>query len=128
LVSFPLPSIPIDAALGEWLSRWSSLAIAWIAAVIARRDPQAIMASFHADAVVTNVAAMTQSLRLAYTLAEQGYLVTLGVKPTAPETGFGYIRYADQVGEGYGQRAFLAARFVEKPNLPTAQSYLKDGH
>jgi mannose-1-phosphate guanylyltransferase/mannose-6-phosphate isomerase len=128
LVHEHLPSIPMDHILGEPVGRNSAPAIAWIAAVIARRDPQAIMASFHADAIVANVAAMTQSLQLAYTLAEQGYLVTLGVKPTAPETGFGYIRYADQVGEGHGQRAFLAERFVEKPNLPTAQSYLKDGH
>ncbi len=128
LVHEHLPTIPMDHILGEPMGRNSAPAIAWVAAVIARRDPQAIMASFHADAVVTNVEAMRQSLKLAYTLAEQGYLVTLGVKPTAPETGLGYIRFADQVSEGYGQRAFLAERFVEKPNLLTAQSYLKDGH
>lgn len=128
LVHEHLPSIPMDHILGEPMGRNSAPAIAWVAAVITRRDPQAIMASFHADAVVTNVEAMRQSLKLAYTLAEQGYLVTLGVKPTAPETGYGYIRFADQVSEGYGQQAFLAERFVEKPNLLTAQSYLKDGH
>ena len=86
------------------------------------------MASFHADAVVANVEALHQSLRLAYQLAEQGYLVTLGIKPTSPETGYGYIRFADPVGEGYGHQAFFAERFVEKPDLSTAQSYLEDGH
>lgn len=128
LVQGHLPSTPVSHILGEPVGRNSAPAIAWIAAFIARHDPRAIMASFHADAVVTNVEALHQSLRLAYQLAEQDYLVTLGIKPTAPETGYGYIRFADPVGEGYGQQAFLAERFVEKPNLSTAQSYLKDGH
>jgi mannose-1-phosphate guanylyltransferase/mannose-6-phosphate isomerase len=127
LVHEHLPSVPVDHILGEPVGRNSAPAIAWISAIIARRDPQAIMASFHADAIVANVEALTQSLRLAYGLAEQGYLVTLGVKPTAPETGYGYIRFSEQVSEGYGHRAFLAERFVEKPDLATAQSYLKDG-
>jgi mannose-1-phosphate guanylyltransferase/mannose-6-phosphate isomerase len=127
LVHEHLPSIAMDHILGEAMGRNSAPAIGWSAAYIARRDPQAIMASFHADAVVANVDAMRQSLKLAYTLAEEGYLVTLGVKPTAPETGYGYIRFADQVGEGYGHRAYFAERFVEKPDLLTAQSYLKDG-
>lgn len=128
LVQEHLPSIPVSHILGEPVGRNSAPAIAWIAAYIARHDPQAVMASFHADAVVTNVEALHQSLRLAYQLAEQGSLVTLGIKPVTPETGYGYIRFADPVGEGYGQQAFLAQRFVEKPNLSTAQSYLKDGH
>jgi mannose-1-phosphate guanylyltransferase/mannose-6-phosphate isomerase len=127
LVHEHLPSIPVDHILGEPVGRNSAPAIAWVAAIIARRDPQAIMASFHADAVVANVEALAQTLRLAYGLAGQGYLVTLGVKPTTPETGYGYIRFSGQVSEGYGHQAFLAARFVEKPDLATAQSYLKDG-
>jgi mannose-1-phosphate guanylyltransferase len=128
LVQEHLPSIPVSHILGEPMGRNSAPAIAWIAAFIARHDPRAIMASFHADAVVANVEALHQSLWLAYQLAEQGYLVTLGIKPATPETGYGYIRFADPVGEGYGHQAFLAERFVEKPKLSTAQSYLKDGH
>ncbi len=128
LVHEHLPSIPMQHILGEPKGRNTSPAIGWVAATIARQDPQAIMASFHADAVITNVDALKQSLRLAYELAEQGYLVTLGIKPTAPETGYGYIRFADQVQEGHGQQAFYAERFVEKPDLVTAQSYLDDGH
>src|SRR5579859_177919 len=127
LVHEHLPSVAKDHVLGEPVGRNSAPAIGWIAAYIARRDPQAIMASFHADAVVANVDALAQSLRLAYALAEKGYLVTLGVKPMAPETGYGYIRFADQVGEGYGHQAYFAERFVEKPDLLTAQSYLNDG-
>jgi mannose-1-phosphate guanylyltransferase len=128
LVHEHLPSIPIQHILGEPMGRNTSPAIGWVAATIARHDPQAVMASFHADAVITRVDALQQSLRLAYELAEQGYLVTLGIKPTTPETGYGYIRFADSLREGYGHQAFYAERFVEKPDLETAQGYLKDGH
>ena len=127
LVHEHLPSVPMSHILGEPMGRSTAPAIAWIAAAIAQHDPQAVMASFHADAVMANVEALTQSLRLGYELAEQGYLVTLGIKPTAPETGYGYIRFADLMGEGHGHQAFFAGRFVEKPNLTTAQGYLKDG-
>jgi mannose-1-phosphate guanylyltransferase len=87
-----------------------------------------VMATFSADAVIANVEGLRQTLSLAYELAEQGRLVTIGIKPTSPETGYGYIRFADEISEGHGYRAFAAERFVEKPNLATAQSYLRDGH
>jgi mannose-1-phosphate guanylyltransferase len=128
LVHEHLPSVPVEHILREPMGRNSAPAIAWAAATIARRDPDAVMAIFSADAVITNVDALQQTLRLAYQLAEKGHLVTIGIKPTAPETGYGYIRFADAVSEGYGHQAFNAERFVEKPNLATAQSYLRDGH
>jgi mannose-1-phosphate guanylyltransferase/mannose-6-phosphate isomerase len=127
LVHEHLPSMPAEHILGEPMGRNTAPAIGWVAGAIARRDPKAIMASFHADHVITRVEALTQALRLAYELAEQGYLVTLGIKPTAPETGYGYIRFASEVSEGHGNQAFRAERFVEKPNLATAEGYLRDG-
>ena len=123
-----LPSIAPDHILREPIGRNSAPAIAWAAGTIARRDPQAVMATFSADAVIANVEGLRQTLRLAYELAEQGRLVTIGIKPTTPETGYGYIRFAAEVQEGYDYQAFAAERFVEKPNLATAQSYLRDGH
>ena len=128
LVREHLSTIPRNHLLGEPIGRNTAPAIGWVAATIARQDPQAIMASFHADAVITNVEALQQSLQLGYELAEQGYLVTVGIKPTTPETGYGYIRFADSVDEGYQHQAYRAERFVEKPNLVTAQNYLRDGH
>lgn len=127
LVHEHLPSVQLTHILGEPMGRGTAPAIGWVAASIARHDPQAIMGSFHADHVITQVEALTQALYLAYELAEQGHLVTLGIKPTSPETGYGYIRFADEVHEGYGNHAFRAERFVEKPNLETAKSYLRDG-
>src|SRR5579859_5355068 len=128
LVHEHLPSIPANHLLGEPMGRNTAPAIAWVAATIARQDPQAIMASFHADAVISNVEHLQQSLQLGYQLAEQGYLVTLGIKPTTPETGYGYIRFATPVSGGHNHQAYRADRFVEKPNLATAQHYLQDGH
>ncbi len=127
LVHEHLPSVPPAHILGEPMGRGTAPAIGWVAATIARSDPEAIMGSFHADHVITKVEALIQALYLAYELAEQGYLVTLGIRPTAPETGYGYIRFATEVHEGYGNRAFRAERFVEKPNLATAEGYLRDG-
>jgi len=128
LVQEHLPTVPSDHILREPIGRNSAPAIAWAAATIARCDPHAIMATFSADAVIANVEGLRQTLVLAYELAEQGRMVTVGIKPTAPETGYGYIRFADEISEGHGHQAFAAERFVEKPNLATAQSYLRDGH
>lgn len=128
LVHEHLPTVPLSHILGEPMGRNTAPALCWVSATIARQDSQAIMASLHADAAIAKAEALRQSLRLAYKLAEQGYLVTLGIKPTSPETGYGYIRFSDKVDEGFNLQAFNAERFVEKPNLITAQNYLADGH
>ena len=128
LVHEHLPSMPVSHILGEPMGRSTAAAIGWAAATIKRRDPQAIMMVLTADHVITKVAVFNQALQLAARLAEQGYLVTLGIKPTGPETGYGYIHYADPLTEGFSHRAFYGERFIEKPNVATAQAYLLDGH
>lgn len=127
LVEEHLPSISSNHILREPMGRGSAPAIVWAAATIAQRDPDAIMAIFSADAVIEHAERLRQTLHLAYELAEQGKLVTIGIEPTTPETGYGYIRFAQQISEGYGYQAFQAERFVEKPNLETAQKYLRNG-
>ena len=128
LVQEHLPSIPVSNILGEPVGRSTAAAIGWAAATIARRDPQAIMMVLTADHVITKIDVFNQSLRLAARLARQGYLVTLGIKPTGPETGYGYIRYAAPLSEGFDHQAFDGDRFVEKPDVAMAQAYLQDGH
>lgn len=128
LVHEHLPEIPQHHILREPMGRSSAPAIVWVATTIARQDPDAVMAIFSADHTIANVSSFIQTLHLAYELAEQGYLVTIGIKPTAPETGYGYIRFAEELHKGHGHQAFRAERFVEKPNLATAQNYLADGH
>ncbi len=128
LVHEHLPTVPLSHILGEPMGRNTAPALCWVSAMIAQHDPEAIMASLHADAAITKADALRQSLHLAYQLANQGYLVTLGIKPTSPETGYGYIRFSHKVDTGFGLDAFNAERFVEKPTLATAQQYLADGH
>jgi mannose-1-phosphate guanylyltransferase len=128
LVEEHLPVLDPTHILREPKGRNSAPAIAWIAATIARQDPEAVMVTLSADHVITEVETFRQALQLAQRVASQGQLVTLGIMPTAPETGFGYIRYAEQTGEGFGHQVFTGERFVEKPNRATAQSYLEDGH
>ena len=128
LVREHLPFVPANQILGEPVGRSTAAAIGWAAATIARRDPQATMMVLTADHVITKIDRFKNALRLADTLARKGYLVTLGIKPTGPETGYGYIRYGDALSEGFEHQAFYGERFVEKPNVATALSYLEDGH
>lgn len=127
LVREHLPMIPASHILGEPIGRSTAAAIGWAAATIARRDPQATMMVLTADHVITKIDVFNQALRLAEKLARQGYLVTLGIKPTGPETGYGYIRYDAALSEGFDHQAFYGERFVEKPNVATALSYVEDG-
>ncbi len=128
LVQEHLPTMPVSQILGEPMGRSTAAAIGWAAATIARRDPQATMMVLTADHVITKIDLFNQALRLADRLARQGYLVTLGIKPTGPEIGYGYIRYDAPLSEGFDHQAFYGERFVEKPNVATAVSYLQDGH
>lgn len=128
LVHEHLPSMPVSHILGEPMGRSTAAAIGWAAATIKRRDPQAIMIVLTADHVITRIDVFNQALQLAARLAGQEYLVTLGIKPTGPETGYGYIHYADPLTEGFSHQAFYGERFIEKPNVVTAQAYLLDGH
>jgi len=104
-------------------------AIALVALELIRRDPEAIMVVVPADHIVKGQRAFDSSVSLAATLAKQGYLVTFGIKPIRPETGYGYIRPNRNVtlkkqGTLKGHPISL---FVEKPNAAKAAQYLKAG-
>ncbi len=82
----------------------------------------AVLLFLPADHLIANEARFAAAVQSAATLAEQGYLVTFGVTPTAPETGYGYIQAGTLLGAGH-----QVARFVEKPDTTTAQDYLASG-
>lgn len=104
-------------------------AIALAALEILRRDPHAIMLVVPADHIVTGQRAFDAAVSIAAELAEQGHLVTFGIKPIRPETGYGYIKPDKKVT--LTQRGTLrghpVSRFVEKPNATKAAQYLKAG-
>ena len=86
-------------------------------------DPDAIMVVMPADHIIQDEQAFRDAIRQGVKLAKTGKLVTFGILPTAPDTGYGYIR----LGQHQGDQAFLVAEFVEKPELATAEQYLASG-
>lgn len=95
-----------------------------LAALLARaegKDP--VLVIMPADHVIQDEAAFRAAVAVAAPLADSGKLVTFGICPTAPETGYGYIRLGDALGESASQ----VAEFVEKPDAATAQAYLDSG-
>jgi mannose-1-phosphate guanylyltransferase/mannose-6-phosphate isomerase len=94
---------------------------------IAREDPDSVFAVFPADHVILKPAALFEALDYANELALQHRVVDIGVPPSHPETGYGYIELADEIGRQGELAAHRVARFVEKPDLETAESYLRAG-
>ncbi|EKO3694613.1 mannose-1-phosphate guanylyltransferase/mannose-6-phosphate isomerase [Vibrio metschnikovii] len=98
-----------------------AIVLAALQAVKEGKDPLLLVLA--ADHVIQQSLAFTQAVEAAIASAEQGMLVTFGIVPTAPETGYGYIKQGEPVGE----TAYRVAQFVEKPNLATAEQYLSSG-
>jgi len=99
-----------------------ALTLAALAAICDGDDP--ILLVMPSDHVITDTPAFQSVVRQGAALAEAGAVVTFGIAPDAPETGYGYIQSGEPFGDG-GARSI--ARFVEKPDLATAQAYLDDG-
>jgi mannose-1-phosphate guanylyltransferase/mannose-1-phosphate guanylyltransferase/mannose-6-phosphate isomerase len=113
-------NIQPSAIILEPIGRNTAPAVA-LAALSA--DPDDILLILPADHVIANVSAFQSAVHKANKLAEQGYLVTFGIVPDEPETGYGYIKTGDRVDSG----SHKVAAFVEKPNIQTAQEYVKSG-
>jgi mannose-1-phosphate guanylyltransferase len=105
-------------------ARNSAPAVAAAAVHVERLDPDAVMLMLAADHHVGQPAAFREAAQTAAAAAEQGLIVTFGVRPTGPATGFGYIHPGEPVGQG----VFRVAAFVEKPDLETARRYVAEGY
>ncbi|MBU2670421.1 NTP transferase domain-containing protein [Actinoplanes bogorensis] len=124
-VSRQLESIPDANVLVEPSPRDSCAAIALAAAVIARRDPNAIMGSFASDHLIADKERFTEVIRQAMIGAQEGLLMTLGITPTRPETGYGYLQCGSAVGDG---PVLAVEEFKEKPTYDVAEGYVKSGN
>ncbi|WP_311568583.1 mannose-1-phosphate guanylyltransferase/mannose-6-phosphate isomerase [Photobacterium arenosum] len=106
-----------------------------LAALLAQESPDSLsledsdplLLVLAADHLILDTAAFTQAVRTALPLADSGKLVTFGIPPQSPETGYGYIKRGAALGAGFGT-GFEVAQFVEKPDLNTAREYLVSGH
>lgn len=125
IVKKQIPGIPGNHILAEPAARNTAPCIAWACWSIKQEDPDANVVVTPSDAVVMNPVEFQRVIKnaLAYT-EKNNAIVTIGIKPTRPETGYGYVQASSQIeGEIYGVEAFK-----EKPNRETAESYLAAGN
>ncbi|MEN9841137.1 MAG: hypothetical protein RL376_937, partial [Verrucomicrobiota bacterium] len=124
--------IPAANIVAEPVGRDTAAAVGLAAALVGARDPQGVFAVLPADHVIHDIKAYQRDLRAAFAAAGAAeVMVTIGIPPTEPATGFGYIQRGEEwgrVGTGAAARTvFAVKRFVEKPKLEVAESYLKSG-
>ncbi|HEY0698661.1 MAG TPA: sugar phosphate nucleotidyltransferase [Micromonospora sp.] len=124
-VARQLTGLPEENILVEPSPRDSCAAIALAAAVIDAREPGAVMGSFAADHLIGDPARWAETVRQAVRGAEQGLLMTVGITPTRPETGYGYLQCGESLGDGPMRRV---EEFKEKPPAEVAEAYVRSGH
>lgn len=125
LVKEQLPEIPEDQILLEPEGRNTAPCIAYASWKIQKKDPQANIVVTPADALVLRTAEFAETIAKALEFtAERDAIVTVGIAPSRPETGYGYIHAA----EALRGQLVKVSEFKEKPDLDTALQYLQDGH
>ena len=122
------PQIPSGQVVAEPAARNTAPTIGLAAQEVLRRDPEGIMVVLPADQVVTKPEEFRKAIGIACRCAEtDGNSVIIGLKPTRPETGYGYIRVGDLVNRAEGQTIHKVLAFTEKPDLPTARRFAASG-
>jgi mannose-1-phosphate guanylyltransferase len=123
-----LRGVPASQILAEPVGRNTAAAIGLAAIHLAHAHGDALMAVLPSDAYVADAAQYRKLVRAALELARSpGNLVVLGIPPTRPETGYGYIERAGVAARPRGVAAFAVRRFTEKPELPLARKYVSSG-
>ena len=121
------PQIPVENYLLEPMPRGTASVVGLAAVALAARDPQAIMAVLTADHIFKNEGYFQALLLAAFDAAQDGHLVTLGIAPTFPATGYGYIQQGERVAKYQDLNAYAVRRFVEKPDESYAREMLASG-
>jgi mannose-1-phosphate guanylyltransferase len=105
----------------------SSAAIGLAAAILVRREPGVIVGAFAADHVISDVRSFRRAIEEAVVVADAGYIATIGITPTEPAVGFGYVHCGESLDIPGAPKALRVESFVEKPDLATAEQYLEGG-
>ncbi len=121
-----LPTVPRAQLLAEPVPRNTAPCIGWATSVIARVDPDALIAVLPSDHFIRDEDGFRRTMEAAFVGAREGYLTTIGIVPTRAETGYGYIEVGDAVVSG-ASGVLAAKRFVEKPDRARAEEYLASG-
>jgi len=122
-VAAAVPNVPRENILGEPTGRNTAPCVGWAAAHVARRDPSAVVVVLPSDHHIGDEPAFLSVLSRAIDAASNGDLVTVGIEPTRPETGYGYL----EKGENLLPGVHRCIRFVEKPNRARADEFLASG-
>ena len=128
LLSSQVPDLPLPNFINEPVGRGTAPAIGLAAVHIRQRDSEASMAILTADHYITNPERFRRSLEAACAVAQEGHLVTLGIKPTSPSTGFGYIQQGENLGTVLEFPVFRVECFTEKPAHNMAQQMMASGN
>jgi mannose-1-phosphate guanylyltransferase len=122
-----LTMLPADQILGEPMGRDTANAVGFAAAVLAKKDPEASLAILTADHVIEPIDIFQKSLATAFDAVDKHpeFLVTFGITPTFPATGFGYVQRGEALADSPG--VFKVKAFKEKPNLENATQYVAAG-
>ncbi|HEU0257007.1 MAG TPA: sugar phosphate nucleotidyltransferase [Microbacteriaceae bacterium] len=126
-VEAQLPDLRDHNVVLESEPRDSTAAIGLAAAILERREPGVIVGSFAADHVIRNQTLFQHAVRQAVAVADAGYIGLVGIRPTEPAVGFGYIHAASPVSIPGAPSALAVDAFEEKPGLATAQEYVDSG-
>jgi mannose-1-phosphate guanylyltransferase len=122
-ISAQLPAVPAANILVEPSPKDSCAAVSLACAVLAGRDPDAVMAAFSADHLIGEPERFAEIIQQAAAAAEDGYLTTVGIRPAHAEVRFGYLK----LGEAVRGEARQVAEFKEKPSREVAARYLESG-
>jgi mannose-1-phosphate guanylyltransferase len=118
-----LPDLPRENILFEPVGRNTAACLAWASAYVRRRDPDAVVAALPADHRIGEGDAFRGAAQRALNAAHAGSIVTLGIRPTSPETGYGYLEVGDRIDADLHR----VRAFVEKPTRERAQQFLDAG-
>lgn len=129
IVQNQLPSVKREFIVGEPVARNTAPCVAAAAAILHREDPDSVMVVLPADHRIGKPDAFLNVLKSAVqTARSEESLVTIGIKPNRPETGYGYIRFDDdRKMEKSGNQVYTVKNFTEKPDLETAEQFLASG-
>ena len=121
------PGIPAENLIIEPMPKGTACVVGFAAAALHKRDPQAVMAVLTADHYIGNEPRFRDILASAHEVAQDGYLVTLGIEPTYAATGFGYIHIGERVGKFKDLWAYHGLQFKEKPDKSQARAMIAAG-
>lgn len=128
LAAEQLPAMPAGQVIAEPNGRNTGPAIGLACLHLRLRDPDSVVAFLHSDHVIADVSRFQAALRRAEEAARHGYIVTLGIEPTHPHTGYGYIRRGEALpAAATDLPAYRVQQFLEKPNRSAAEAFLAEG-